>query len=77
MTLSAGKIFLNGQPTIQQPAILVGADYSRATITANQSTLEVDGDGATVDNCSMTPSGLFMRVNINGTFYRMPLFQDN
>ena len=76
MTMTAGKIFLNGQTTLQQPVIYRGNDYTTINITSNEATLEVHGDGVSVDNCNSTPSGLFMRININGTFYRMPLYED-
>ena len=77
MALNAGTININGMLKAAQPVKLQGADYSSVQLTANASTLEIDGDGATVDNCSMTASGLFMRICIGGTFYRMPLYQDN
>jgi hypothetical protein len=77
MALNAGTININGMLKAAQPVKLQGADYSSVQLTANASTLEIDGDGMTVDNCSMTASGLFMRICIGGTFYRMPLYQDN
>ena len=77
MALNAGTININGMLKAAQPVKLQGADYSSVQLTANASTLEISGDSMTVDNCSMTASELFMRICIGGTFYRMPLYQDN
>lgn len=46
------------------------------SLAASEATLALTAAGATVDNCSLTPSG-YARLDINGTFYRLPLYSDS
>ncbi len=54
----------------------VGADTTTASIAADQATLSLTGAGMAVGSCSLMPSGSYLRVEVNGTFYRMPLYTD-